>query len=206
MVATLPIPVRHALVRTVAPAARILSVAEAKAQLRVSHDDEDTLINDLILVAESWLDGVSGMLGRALITQTWTYKLRAFVDRVVLPLPPLQAVATVSYVDLAGETKTLDSADYQVVAGGERPSLLVPAHGRSWPAVRVQDDAITITIVVGYGPNALDVPASLRHAARLIVSDLYAFRETAQVGSVAGQIPSMARVEALVERFRVAFF
>jgi uncharacterized phiE125 gp8 family phage protein len=60
------------------PVAAPVSLAEAKAHLRVDFDDEDALISGLIDAATQHLDGWSGVLGRALMPQTWEMSLDRF--------------------------------------------------------------------------------------------------------------------------------
>ena len=87
--------------RIAAPAAEPISLATAKAHLRVTHAAEDTLIPLYISAAVSKLDGKDGLLGRAMITQDWQLSLDSFpCDGVIeLPLPPLQEVTFVKYFD-----------------------------------------------------------------------------------------------------------
>jgi uncharacterized phiE125 gp8 family phage protein len=58
-----------------APAAEPLSLAEAKAFLRVEHDDDDGVIAALIAGARLY---VEGQTRRALLTQTWRLVLDAW--------------------------------------------------------------------------------------------------------------------------------
>ncbi len=62
-----------ALVLTTAPAAEPISLAEAKAHLRIDADDEDALLTALIAAARMFVERT---LGVALITQSWSYFLR----------------------------------------------------------------------------------------------------------------------------------
>ena len=73
-------------VRTVAPVADLVSLAEAKAQCRVDDSDSDVLMTALIKAATDHLDGYSGVLGRALITQTWAVDFGGFSDLIRLPV------------------------------------------------------------------------------------------------------------------------
>ena len=52
------------LVLVTQPAATPITLAEVKAQARVSHDDEDLLLQHYIDAATAWLDGPAGILGR----------------------------------------------------------------------------------------------------------------------------------------------
>ncbi|RUM40311.1 MAG: hypothetical protein DSY80_10440, partial [Desulfocapsa sp.] len=52
-----------------------LTLAEVKDHLRILDNDQDTLLSSLITAATSYLDTRHGILGRALITQTWEMRL-----------------------------------------------------------------------------------------------------------------------------------
>ena len=53
------------------PSGAVVTLAAAKAHLRVDHDLDDSAIGALIAAAEAHLDGYGGILGRCLLTQTW---------------------------------------------------------------------------------------------------------------------------------------
>ena len=53
------------------PTNPVVTLEDAKNHLRVMHDDEDWLISSLVDAATAHLDGVGGVLGRALSPQTW---------------------------------------------------------------------------------------------------------------------------------------
>jgi hypothetical protein len=67
------------LILTAAPAAEPVSLAEAKAFLRVAHADEDVLISDLVQSAREPVEAVPGL---ALITQSWRVPLDAWPERL----------------------------------------------------------------------------------------------------------------------------
>lgn len=83
-------------------AGQVVSLEDAKAQCRVSHDDEDMLISGLIDAATAHLDGLNGTLGLALGPQTWRAVFDAGDDTSVLPLGPV--VSRENPVTADGET------------------------------------------------------------------------------------------------------
>ena len=89
------------LTRTVDPAELPVSLDEAKQYCRVEHDDENLLIESLIVAAVDYLDGPSGILGRAIIEQQWLLELDAWPSRLALPIEPVSTV-TVQYLDKLG--------------------------------------------------------------------------------------------------------
>lgn len=128
------------------------------------------------------------------------------MSAILLPAGPLQSVSSVAYVDAAGSSHTLTvTTDYVVDASAE-PARIYPAYGASWPAVRSQRNAITITRVCGYGLTGASVPAPLLDAVYLLIGDGYEFKQTAvQIGRV-GQvlpIPSPVGYDTLVGQYRI---
>jgi len=158
-------------VRTVAPATMPVSLAEAKAHLRVDHGDQDDLISAQIRAATAWLDGWSGILGRALITQTWRQEFGRFADHLPLPLAPVTAIDSISYFDAGNVQQVLDPGLYALHTDAFGAHV-VPQSGNAWPATCRRPDAVSITFTAGYGAAA-DVPEPIRQAILLIVQRLF---------------------------------
>lgn len=158
-------------VRTVAPATTPVSLSEAKAHLRVDHDDQDDLITAQIKAATAWLDGYAGILGRALITQTWRQDLAGFADRLPLPVSPVIAIVSVSYFDAGNVVQVLDPGVYDLLVEA-RGAHVTLRPGQSWPASFRSADAVSVTFTAGYGAAA-DVPEPIRQAILLIVQRLF---------------------------------
>lgn len=165
-----------------------LTLAEAKAHLRETESDQDTQIEAFLKGAVSQLDGRDGVLGRALCTQTWDMLLDAFPagDAIEIPLPPLQSVTSVTYVDQDGATQTMPSADY-IVDTASQPGVIVLAYGKSWPYARAQRNAVTIRFIAGYGAAAA-VPPAIKDAIKLMVGDRHKDREGAGFNAAADNL------------------
>jgi len=153
------------------PTADILSLTEAKDHLRVDDTDSDTYITDLISVVTQMLDGRSGTLGRALMTQTWELAIEEFDDDIRLPLPPLQSVTSVKYYDVNNTLQTLATSVYTVLAD-DLGSFIEVVVGQHWPVIYPRDDAVVIQYVCGYGA-ASDVPMPIIHAAKVLLAGFY---------------------------------
>lgn len=195
----------HALtpIRMVAPAETPVTLAEAKAHLRVEQDDthDDALIGALIDAATERLDGWSGILGRCMVTQTWRFDYPEFpgCGMLRLPMGNVQSL-TVSYRDAAGDAQTLSSALYTVTADALGPVVALN-DGEAWPGTATRPEAVFVTAVLGYG-DAEDVPAPLKAAILLMVGDLYRFTETVTAGSVA-EVPMSMTVSNLIAPYRM---
>ncbi|MDO1559820.1 head-tail connector protein [Brevundimonas sp. 2R-24] len=183
------------LTRVEAPAEPLLTTAEAKAQLRVTHDEDDALIDGLISTATAFIEGPNGC-GLAPLTQTWRLSLDGFpAGPITLPLSPVQAVEAITYTDEAGESRTLAAYAFDADV---QPGKVWPAYQASWPAARLAPGSVKVTFTTGYG-DASDVPADLKHAALMLVGHLYENRE-ATAAVALSEVPM--GVEAILSRYR----
>ncbi len=168
------------------PASPPVTLEEAKAHCRVDDDYEDAWFETAIAVATEALDGTEGLLGRALVTQTWCLTLERFPSVISVPLPPCQSVSAIAYRDPAGAARTLDPADYQLVGtGGMAAARILPAPGKSFPSVLAGPEAVTVTFVAGRPRPA----PPLRMAILMHVAHLWANRESVMVGAGAMATP-----------------
>jgi uncharacterized phiE125 gp8 family phage protein len=157
----------------------MMSLAEAKAHCRVDHDDEDAYLVALIEAATGHLDGYSGVLGRALLSQTWRQDFEDFGDVMRLPVGPVQSVTTVSYQDASGVDQTLASTEY-VLLRDDFGDYVTLAANKSWPSVGERADAVKITYLAG----SAGIPVAIKHAALLLVGHWFANREAVSAGSM----------------------
>jgi uncharacterized phiE125 gp8 family phage protein len=165
------------LVLVEAPAAEPVTLEAVKAHLAIDSDDFDDQLAGYIAAVRAHLDGPDGILGRALVTQTWDLKLRCFPAVIELPLPPLQSVTSITYIDANGDTQTLSESAYQVSGiGGSQRGCISPAYGERWPSIRDVPEAVTVRFVAGYGDDG--VPPAIKQAIMEMVADLWANRET----------------------------
>jgi uncharacterized phiE125 gp8 family phage protein len=182
--------------RLVTAADPVLSLAEAKAHLRVEHDDEDDYIEALVAAATGYLDGPTGILGRAIGSQQWDFVFDAFpVSEIRMPLRPLVTVDRIRHLDGAGAWQTLALTDYQVdpdTGGG----WIAPA-AAGWPTAMDTINAVEVRFTAGYAA----VPPPILHAIRILVGHWYEHREPVVTGTIVAQLP--LSVEALIAPYRV---
>jgi uncharacterized phiE125 gp8 family phage protein len=176
--------------RVTAPAVKPVSLTEAKAHLRVDHDDENAVIDGLIDAAVSHLDGYGGVLGRCMISQQWRLALDAFpCGAIVIPLGPLIAVQRIDYYDPDGVPVTVASTEYTVDTLS-RDGLVAPT--TSWPSPDDRTSAVTVDFTCGFGASPSDVPAAIRNAMLLLIGHWHIHREAVGEGSFA-ELPAAAR-------------
>ncbi len=157
-----------------APAIEPVSLAEAKAFLRVEHDDDDDLIAALIAAARSEIEVATH---RALIQQTWRVVLDGWPasGRIVSPVNPLASLTAARVraadgtpADLALSAFTLGTASVPGVIAFERAHVTEP--GRTIAGIELD-------VVVGYGETAEKIPPPLLQAIRLLLARFYEHRD-----------------------------
>lgn len=110
----------------------------------------------------------------ALITQGRQIRLDSFPPcELELRIAPIQAVASVQYRDGNNVLQTLAADQYQADTHS-RPGRIAPAPGVCWPATPCGVmNAVTITLTVGYGPAASDVPEDAKFAIKLLAREWF---------------------------------
>jgi len=163
------------------PASEPVSLAEAKAYLRVDTNDEDALISGLITAAREYCESFQN---RAYITQTWELSFDDFPNMPLkLPRPPLVSVESVKVIDSTGAETTLDPSDYIVDTDSE-PGRIAFAYGKCWPSVTLQPvNAVKIRYTAGYD-DAQKVPQSVKQAMLIYIAHRYENPDTDDVPEV----------------------
>jgi uncharacterized phiE125 gp8 family phage protein len=187
-----------ALVLTSAPASEPVTLAEAKAHLRVDGSAEDTLIASLIITSRLHVEAA---LGLALITQSWSYFIDAWPrsPQLSLPLRPVQSIGAVKLY-AADESVAIVPTDTYLLDGAATPARLVHRGSHPWPKPGRTANGIEIAFVAGYGNSAAFVPAPIRQAILLLVAHWHEHREPVAIGEANASVPSM--VSDLLQPYR----
>ena len=188
----------RSLVRQTQPAVEPVTLAEAKAHLRVDTADDDTYITGLVRAAREW---VEQYLDRTLVHTQWVMRFDKFPPDgtldIELPRPPMVASGTATAVALTytyenGDTATYSTASFRVDRAST-PGAVKTNYGQTWPPHRQDDNAISVTWWAGYGPSGSDVPQGVKNAMLLYVHELYEKRGN-------GEPPAAAK--ALLDAYR----
>ena len=175
------------------PALLPVTLADAKAHLRVTHNADDTYIAAIIAAASRAAELETS---RRWITQRWAVVLDAFPAKgaaIELPIQPVSpAGAAVKYQDSAGAEQTWSNANWVLDTTGAF-SRVAPLSGGSWPATQDRIGAVAIEFDAGYG-DALAVPADVKAAILLMTGTLYEQRASVITGTIVSEIPAAARL------------
>lgn len=173
-----------------------VTLAEAKRQVRVRHDDEDALITSLIAAATAHIEST---LDLSLMTQTWALTLDAFSDAIELFRGPVQDIVSVQYSDEDGLTQTVSVDDYTADLLGRRYWVVLNSD-TSWPDILDAVNAVTVTYTAGFD----ELPAryaDLKHAILLLVGHWFENRGAGEVGHLVSELPFA--VSALLQPHRL---
>jgi len=180
-------------------AAEVLSLAEAKAHLRITDSDNDTYIASLITAARQYAEGYTK---RAIGTQTCALTLDSFPAEIDLPRCPVQSITSIYYINSDGDSTEFTS--FQSDLSGTASAKIKPSYDNSWPDTRAGYGAVTVTYQAGYGATGDSpdtVPAQLKQAMLLLIGSLYENRENEIVGAAISEVPFS--VKCLLDLYRL---
>lgn len=151
-----------------------VTLAEAKAHLRVDNADEDAVIGGYIAAARDYVEKYTG-------TFIMPCRVRAFCDSFSdcsrIPMVPLDDVVEISCTLPDGSAHIVSDTIYEVRADGLTAAVVLK-QGQTWPSI-LAGSRIAVTVDVGYG----SVPPAIRHAILLLLGDFYRGRENTSIGS-----------------------
>lgn len=176
----------------------IVPLALLKSHLRIDHSHEDTLLQSMIDSAVATLDGPSGDLNIAMVSQTWEVSYPYWPTEFRLPLFPVQSITSLKYYNTLNVLTTWDASNYSLHSDA-LGSYVRYAYNVQPPSLYVdRDDNVKLQFVAGYG-TASDVPAPLKSAVLLLAADLYANRESYVTGTIVTKIPDF--INRLTSRY-----
>ena len=205
----------HRPVLVTPPAMTPVSLAEAKVQLAVDGNERDVMITGFIAAAVDHLDGWTGILGRALVEQTWRQDFDGFSRCLRLPLAPVISITSVTWRDEAGQLSTVSSDDYTLLCDELGPYVEFKSD-YSMPGDLNETKPVSVTYLAGYAttpeipedgetpavPAFSNVPAAIKAA---ILIHVRLMHDAYRLGKDAGPIPTAA-IDALVAPYRRVLF
>jgi uncharacterized phiE125 gp8 family phage protein len=152
----------------------------------------------MIGAAVSHLDGYSGILGRAIINQTWKIEAADFCEKMHLPLGDLVNITSIKHYDADNAQQTVATSVYAAFTDSLGPFIELKS-GQTWPAVYDRADAVEIIWIAGFGATSASVPEAIRHAIALLTAHFYEHREAVGEGGF-DELPFAVR--ALISPWR----
>ncbi len=162
------------LILTTPPSAEPLSLAEAKAQLRIYHSDDDTFVSTLITTARRLIEQRYDL---ALMQQNWSLFLDQWPQAGIfnVPIQPLLSVVDIKTYGDDDTPATLDPAHYYIDVASNPPRVVL-RRGRVFVPPGRLVNGVELKFVAGFGATSASVPAEIKQAMLMAISDWYANR------------------------------
>jgi uncharacterized phiE125 gp8 family phage protein len=177
-------------VLTTPPAFEPITLAEAQTHLIINGQAD--YITSLIKTARMMLERE---LERSFILQTWTGYAGCWDRKIFLDYPPILSVTSVKYYNLDGTLTTLQGAgvNYWVNISDGCIDL---AYDFTVPELQYgRPNAIEVVYKAGYVDSATEatvqaaVPEPIKHAMKLLITDMHEHRGQYVIGSIANKLP-----------------
>ncbi len=153
-----------------APTTTPVSLAEVKRHLKIDSAAEDARLEMFINAATELYDGETGLLGRAIVAQTWDLYLDEFpCGAIQIPLPPLASITSVKYDAPSGVETTISASNYTVDTVST-PGWVVPNSTYTWPVTLCAINAVRVRFVAGYST----VPTAIKLGLLETIGTMYA--------------------------------
>ncbi|KUJ80952.1 hypothetical protein AVO45_06870 [Ruegeria marisrubri] len=180
-----------------------LPVEQFKAHLRLGSGFAEDNVQDEVLKGflRAAIAAIEARTGKVLIERMFSWSLNGWRNRSgeVLPVAPVQSVASVTLTDAAGQEVVVDAAAYRLERDGQRPRLRPTA--TCLPAVTT-GGSVKITFFAGMAADWGGLPADLGQAVLLLAAHYYEYRDETALGD--GCMPF--GVTSLIQRYRMVRF
>ena len=159
------------------PSTKVVEVADIKAQLRIDTNDENDLLGYYIDAAT---DMAENYCNRHFITHQYKLYFNEKVDKASLIFPncTLEEAGSNKPVNWVDDNGAAQSSDKAYIDAFSNPSLVYLSS--DFPGTTLKDNAANTFYFwfnTGYGSASSDVPEAIKQAIKLIVADMYYFRE-----------------------------
>ncbi len=174
---------------TVEPATAPVTLAEAKAHLRVDVSTDDTYISALVNAATEYAETYTN---ECFVHRKLRMRMDFFPTEIELPRPPMATagtttVVTITYTLANGSTTTLAESRYRVDRDST-PGVLRFNYGGSWPEHLSDYNAVTVDWWAGRGADGAATSQRVKNAILWIVG-LWYERRMAADNLQANEIP-----------------
>ena len=150
---------------TTDPGALVVSLAEAKAYLRLEHASDDAMLAGHVRTAMALCEAFTGQW---LIVRSGAQRLAADTRWQRLSMLPV-----VTFIDVTGRDGLLASTEYETD---------IDVSGAGWVRLAQPTMEAVVTMRAGLGDDWNGVPEPLRQGVTRLVAHLYSHRDAADAG------------------------
>jgi uncharacterized phiE125 gp8 family phage protein len=169
-------PHHFSILQVTAPEDEPITLAEAKAFLRVDASEDDAIISGFIAAARRKVEVETG---HQLCEAGFEMYLDGFPSGVVrIPKPPMMTVDKISYLSSGAWVELAEAAyDVDVTAF---PARVMPL--TLWPSADARMASVKIEFTAGYGDPA-DIPEDFKLAMQMLIVNWYTRRDMDGIGA-----------------------
>jgi len=155
------------------PSTKVVTVDEIKSHLRIDTDDEETLLG---LYIDAATEMAEHYCSRHFIEHEYKLFFNSPVSAASLIFPDCTLLTTpIHYIDSDGDEITSSEA---YIDAYSNPSICYTKTALGTPTLESENaNTFWIEFKTGFGATQSDVPQAIQQAIKLIVSDMYYFRE-----------------------------
>ena len=178
------------------PAVEPVSLADAKAHLRLDTTDEDLVVGAMIGASRV---AVETDIRQVLIAQQWRVSNTAWPTdrRIDLPVLPLISVDAVRALDAEDNPTAVPATDFSVEP---EAGIVTINAGAAALAPTLSAGGYEIDFTAGFGVASTDVPHALRQAILMLVTHWFEHRSAITIGEALVATPQ--GVHALIAPYR----
>jgi uncharacterized phiE125 gp8 family phage protein len=152
------------------PAVEPVTLADARAFLKISATSEDAVLERLLRTARETVEAQAGL---ALISQTWRLHLDRWPrsGRIALYRYPVREIVEIRAYEPDGTPVIIEPGERHLHQGS-RPQRLYLAQRANSSTL----GGLEIDFISGFGETGAEVPDALKHAILTLTAHLYEFR------------------------------
>jgi uncharacterized phiE125 gp8 family phage protein len=153
------------------PTAEPITLAEAKAHLRQTINDDDAYITALIIAARR---AIETRYGLCLMRQSWALFADDWPEDGVFAIPRWPLISADGLTSFADDdtASTIDPAHY-VLDAASRPARLALRRGRVFAPPGRKINGLKLAFTAGFGADASFVPQEIKQALMATIADWY---------------------------------
>ena len=145
----------------------VITVEQAKANLRITHDHQNDLLQSHIDTAVTVIEDYTS---RHIHNREIEIITNSFINHFEFRYTPIFSSLTIEYYDENQQKQTLDASLYDVSTNQEGNSILIYKEPISLPMLDDKLDSVSIKYTSGYGDS---VPSPFKTFVLLLVAKLY---------------------------------
>jgi uncharacterized phiE125 gp8 family phage protein len=176
--------------------ASVISTADLKAHLRVTHSDEDTMIEAM---REAAIRYVENFCNVRIGSRSVVFHYNGYPSRLELPIGPVTSVTGITIATGDGTADTIPTTDYFVTLGRD-PMMIEFSNPRSG----FEDTFRKLNVSASVGYTEADTPGPMVHAIKLLVAHMYELRQPEITGTITTKLK--LGIEALLNPYRIISF